>query len=199
MFPDISIQRGLNEKTITELRADMADKIKNGFSPHPEIITLEQKFSIPASCLVFALVGLALGMSVARDGKLAGFVVGIAVIFAYYIVFLLAESLTKGHYANPRQSRTAGDSWRRTWPAGRRTSCCGVFGLVALIWRARYTEGGMPRCGCPTFMRMWFDRWRREPSTMRQIAAAVKAARPDRAPARGGHPHPPSVGCRCPA
>ena len=50
----------------------MADKIKNGISPHPEIITIQQKFSIPVACLVFALVGLALGMSVARDGKLAG-------------------------------------------------------------------------------------------------------------------------------
>ena len=104
VFPDISIQRGPNEKTIAELRADMGDKIKNGISPHPEIITLQQKFSIPVACLVFALVGLALGMSVARDGKLAGFVVGIAVIFAYYIVFLLAESLTKGYYATPRRS-----------------------------------------------------------------------------------------------
>ncbi len=71
VFPDINIQRGLNEKTIPELRHDMADKIKNGISPHPEIITIQQKFSIPVACLVFALVGLALGMSVARDGKLA--------------------------------------------------------------------------------------------------------------------------------
>ncbi len=63
---------------------------------------MQQKFSIPMACLVFALVGLALGMSVARDGKLAGFVVGIAVIFAYYVVFLLAESSTKGTTQTPR-------------------------------------------------------------------------------------------------
>jgi len=100
VFSDINILRGLNEKTIPELRKDMADKIKGGLSPHPEIITIQQRFSIPAACLAFALVGLALGMSVARDGKLAGFVVGIGVIFAYYIIFLLAESWVKGYYAN---------------------------------------------------------------------------------------------------
>ena len=111
MFGNIEILRGLNEKTIPELRKDMADKLKGGLSPHPEIITMQQKFSIPAACLAFALVGLALGMSVARDGKLAGFVVGIGVIFAYYTVFLLAESWTKGYYANPEtRSRTAGGS-----------------------------------------------------------------------------------------
>ena len=69
---------------------------------------MQQKFSIPVACLVFALVGLALGMSVARDGKLAGFVVGIAVIFAYYVVFLLAESVTKGHYADPDAVKNGG-------------------------------------------------------------------------------------------
>ena len=51
-------------------------------SPHPEIIQIQQKFSIPVACFVFAVIGLALGLTVARDGKLAGFVVGIAVIFA---------------------------------------------------------------------------------------------------------------------
>ena len=48
----INIQRGPNEKTIAELRHDMADEIKNSISPHPEIITMQQKFSIPVACLV---------------------------------------------------------------------------------------------------------------------------------------------------
>ena len=143
VFPKINILRGPNEKTIAELRDDMADKIKNGLSPHPEIITLQQKFSIPATCLVFALVGLALGMSVARDGKLAGFVVGIAVIFAYYIVFLLAESRVKGYYADPEAVKTRrpvpgrppGPLGAQHRPRPRSVRC-------ALVWRARYTEGG---------------------------------------------------------
>ena len=49
---------------------------------------------------MFALIGLALGLTVAREGKLASFVIGVLVIFAYYIVMFLSESLTKGHYLN---------------------------------------------------------------------------------------------------
>ena len=101
VFPQVTLQRGPNEKTIGELRADIKTKVANHISPHPEIIALQQKFSIPVTCLVFALIGLALGLTVAREGKLAGFVVGIAVIFAYYILMQLAESVTKGYYADP--------------------------------------------------------------------------------------------------
>ena len=50
-------------------------------------MAIHAKFSIPTACLVFALIALALGLSVARDGKFAGFVVGIGVIFGYYMMF----------------------------------------------------------------------------------------------------------------
>jgi LPS export ABC transporter permease LptG len=175
VFPDINIQRGLNEKSIKELRADMADKIRSGMSPHPEIITLEQKFSIPFSCLVFALVGLALGMSVARDGKFAGFVVGIAVIFAYYIVFLLAESLTKGHYASPEAVKHGGRFLVAHFARWAPNVVLGLFGMGALIWRARYTESGIP-LRVPAFVRSRIDRWK----AGREAAAAEgpKVARP---------------------
>ena len=85
------------EKTIAELAAGRRDQAaRRRLSPHPEIDYIQQKFSFPVACLVFAIIGLALGLTVARDGKLAGFVVGIAVIFAYYIVMFLAESHDQG-------------------------------------------------------------------------------------------------------
>jgi LPS export ABC transporter permease LptG/LPS export ABC transporter permease LptF len=132
VIPKIDLQPGIREKTIAQLRADAADKVRNGMSPHPEVITIQQKFSFPAACLVFALIGLALGMTVARDGKLAGFVVGVVVIFAYYIVMFLSESLTKGHYLNMYLSR---------WMPNL---LLGAFGVVALIWRARFVDGQLP-------------------------------------------------------
>jgi LPS export ABC transporter permease LptG/LPS export ABC transporter permease LptF len=132
VFPKINIQPGLNEKTISVLREDAARKVKDGLSPHPEVIAIQQKFSIPAACFVFAIVGLALGLTVAREGKLAGFVVGIVVIFAYYIVMFFCESLTKGHHLNMYMSRWIPDI------------VLGIFGVVALIWRARNIEGRFP-------------------------------------------------------
>jgi LPS export ABC transporter permease LptG len=132
VFPKISIQKGVNEKTIAELRVDGEQKVRDGHSKHPEVMAIQQKFSFPVACLVFGVIGVALGMTVARDGKLAGFVVGTGVIFAYYIVMFLCESLTKGHYLNMYLSR---------WVPN---ILLGIFGIVALIWRARYVEGRLP-------------------------------------------------------
>ena len=132
VFPQVSIQKGPNERTIAELRAEAARKAREGISPHPEIIALQQKFSFPVACLVFGIIGLALGMTVARDGKLAGFVVGVVVIFAYYVVMFMAESLTKGQYLNAHLSR---------WVPNL---ILGAFGVAALVWRARVTSARLP-------------------------------------------------------
>ena len=43
------------------------------------------------ACFVFALLGLALGASNRKDGKLASFVLGIGVIFVYYVVMFSAR------------------------------------------------------------------------------------------------------------
>src|SRR5689334_15407281 len=67
VFPSISLQPGLNEKTIGQLQEDARLKLSKGISPHPEVIAIQQKFSFPVACLVFALIGLALGLTVARD------------------------------------------------------------------------------------------------------------------------------------
>ena len=97
VFPPTDLARGLTEKTIAQLKVDIADKIQRKESTHNEVMAIHAKFSIPVACLVFAVIALALGLRVARDGKLGGFVVGIGVIFAYYITMFLAESMAKGH------------------------------------------------------------------------------------------------------
>ena len=52
---------------------------------------IQKKFSLPVACLVFALVGVGLGISNRKDGKLASFVLGIAVIFIYYVAMFTAQ------------------------------------------------------------------------------------------------------------
>jgi LPS export ABC transporter permease LptG len=184
VFPESKLQRGLPEKSIAELRHDMQDKLKNGLSPHPEIIMLEQKFSIPVACVVFALVGLALGLSVARDGKLSGFVIGIAVIFAYYSVFLLAESLVKGYYADPAHVRP--DSFFIPAHLARwiPNLALGLFGAVALVWRARYTQASFH---VPPFLRnlrRFVPDWRRPRPALEPSPAGASTPPP------GAHSRP---------
>ena len=165
VFPQVSIQRGPNEKSIPELRAEAARKVSQGISPHPEIIALQQKFSFPVACLVFGVIGLAVGLSVAREGKLAGFVVGVAVVFAYYVVMLLSESLTKGHYLNPHLSR---------WVPN---ILLGAFGVVALWWRARVTSARLPFA-----LPVRFTRAARTPGSQGAEAGAAAAAVPQPRP-----------------
>ena len=83
------------EMTIAELRARAAERVRAGQSPHNAIWYIHQKFSIPMACFVFAAVGLGFGVSGSRSGKLAAFVVGVGVIFAYYILLYLSMALVK--------------------------------------------------------------------------------------------------------
>ena len=132
IFPTLSIAPGLTEKTITQLREDIVGKIQKQESPHNEIMAIHAKFSIPIACLVFAVIALALGMTVARGGKLGGFVLGVGVIFAYYIAMFLAESLAKGHRIPAEYAR---------WVPNL---ILGPVGIVALILRARHADGRLP-------------------------------------------------------
>ena len=134
--------RGLNEMTVTALRDQAREKLSKNITAHQEMMAIQQKFSFPAACVVFGIIGVALGLSVARDGKLAGFVVGIAVIFVYYILLYLSESVTKGFYAGP-------DAASRTLLVGQLARWAPnlillPFGILALIWRARWAEGRIP-------------------------------------------------------
>jgi LPS export ABC transporter permease LptG/LPS export ABC transporter permease LptF len=134
VFPrmDQVLQRGLNEMSIADLRRQAVERAKTGASPHPEVMAVQQKFSFPVACGVFALIGLALGLTVAREGKMTGFVVGLAVIFVYYMLLAFSESLTKGQHLNMYLSR---------WVPNLVLL---PFGIVALIWRARWAEGRLP-------------------------------------------------------
>jgi lipopolysaccharide export system permease protein len=142
VFPKIELMRGFNELPIADLRAQAADKLRHNLPAHQELMTIQQKFSFPAACLVFAIIAVALGLTVAREGKVAGFVVGIAVIFAYYILLYLAEAIAKGYYAgeagalqSPIVAQLA-----RWFP----NFVLLPFGVLALIWRARWAEGRIP-------------------------------------------------------
>ena len=132
VFPPVDLARGLTEKTIDRLRKDIAEKVGRKESPHNEIMAIHAKFSIPIACLVFGVISLALGLRVSKDGKLGGFVIGIGVIFAYYIAMFLAESAAKGHRIPPE--------WARWVP----NLILGPFGLIALFWRAGHAEGRLP-------------------------------------------------------
>jgi LPS export ABC transporter permease LptG/LPS export ABC transporter permease LptF len=118
---------GLNGMTLDELDAAAARRVADNLSPHNEIIAAQQRFSFPVACLVFALIGLALGLHTRKEGKMAGFAIGIAVIMAYYGVMALFEGRTK-----------AGE-FPAVWARWMPNIILGLAGVAMLWWKMRGT------------------------------------------------------------
>jgi LPS export ABC transporter permease LptG len=174
VFSRFEIMRGLAELTIPQLQEQAAFKSGLRMPAHQEMEYIQQKFSFPAASLVFAIIGVALGLTVARDGKLAGFVVGIAVIFAYYILLYLAMGLTKGYYAGPQGG--AQSLLLATLSRWIPNLVLLPFGVLALIWRARWAEGRIPFRSLVKLTESasgWLDR-RRDPANPADGAPAPR-------------------------
>jgi LPS export ABC transporter permease LptG len=156
VFPRTGPARGEREMSIPELKARIAELESEGVSPHNPIMEIHKKFSIPIACFVFALLGVGLGVNNRRDGKLASFVLGIAVIFVYYVVMYTAQAMTKGFLI---------PAWLSMWLPNIVLGAAGVF-LVRS--RARGVEEGM-RISLPAIRLPWS----RQPSPASTAAAAA--------------------------
>jgi len=132
VFPRAGPSRDIQEMTIVQLKEQIATKESQGLPVHNEVMALQQKFSIPVACLVFAVIALALGVTSRKDGKLAGFVVGIGVVFLYYVIMYTSEALTKGGWLPADLSR---------WVPNL---VLGPLGIAALVWRSRWADGRLP-------------------------------------------------------
>lgn len=96
VFPREGPLKGPTEMTIAELKGEMVELKKQNIYPHNQIMAWQKKYSIPAACLAFMLVALGLGASNRRDGRLASFVLGIGVVFVYYVLLYISEAIAKG-------------------------------------------------------------------------------------------------------
>lgn len=128
VFQRAGLQRGINEMTISELRAQAAELRSQNISDHPPVIAIHRKFAIPTACLVFAVIALGLGVTSRKDGKQASFVIGISVIFAYYVVMYIGESMAKGHLLPAPLA-----AWLPN-------IVLGPLGVALLVWRSQSVE-----------------------------------------------------------
>ena len=78
----------------------------------------------PPPALVLALIGLALGVSNRKDGKLASFVLGFGVIFVYYVLLWTSRAVAIGGRLPARPG--AVDCQHRVRRRRRRAACCGA-------------------------------------------------------------------------
>jgi LPS export ABC transporter permease LptF/LPS export ABC transporter permease LptG len=144
VFPRTGPARGDRELSVAELRQRVKELEAAGVSTHNPIMEIHKKFSIPVACFVFALLGLALGASNRKDGKLASFVLGIGVIFVYYVVMFSAQAMTKG-YIIP--------AWLSMWLPN---IVLGLAGVALLVSRARSADQPiripLPRLALPRWI-----------------------------------------------
>jgi LPS export ABC transporter permease LptG/LPS export ABC transporter permease LptF len=166
VFPRKGPQKGENEMTIAELRERAAAIQATGESPHNQLMAIHRKFSIPVACLVFGLIGLALGATNRRDGKMGSFVFGLAVIFMYYIPLFLGPAMAKGHLMPP---------WLAVWFPN---VLLGGVGCIMLIRRARAADQPIT-LSIPRGMRRLFARERSDasnaaPASRRQAIATPR-------------------------
>ncbi len=128
VFPRGGPTKGDPEMTIAELRQRAAQLEAQGMSSHNQVMAIHRKFAIPVACLVFGVIGLALGATNRRDGKLGSFVFGLGVIFAYYIPLTLGPALAKGHLIPP---------WLAVWAPNIILS---LVGAALFFWRSRAAD-----------------------------------------------------------
>jgi LPS export ABC transporter permease LptG/LPS export ABC transporter permease LptF len=124
VFKRTQLLKGDNEMTIAELRADIAARRKQGIPFASQRFTIQQKFSIPVSCLVLAAIGLALGASNRKDGTLASFALGSGVIFIYYVLLYSARAAANGGRLSPALA---------PWIVN---IVLGLAGVALVVWRA---------------------------------------------------------------
>jgi len=128
VFPSGGPLKGDNEMTIAELRARIAQHEAEGTSTHNQWMAIHRKFAIPVACLVFGVIGLALGATNHRGGALGSFGFGLVVVFAYYIPMYLFPQMTKGGYVPP---------WLAVWLPN---ILLGVVAVVLFAWRNRIAD-----------------------------------------------------------
>jgi LPS export ABC transporter permease LptG/LPS export ABC transporter permease LptF len=162
---DIAYPRGFPEMGYAQLKEQAEKNRSLGISAHNEIMHMQQMFSFPVACLVLALLGLPVGLSTRKEGRLAALAVGLAIIAVYYLLMQVAEGWVKG------EAWTGGPTVPAEWARWVPNIVLGLLGLAAL-WRSMRTGNARPLVALP---RRWT--FRRETPDVR-TGRPAPAARP---------------------
>ena len=98
------VPKDANEMTLRQaLKAEMIYKKTGNLKEIRRIqVRIQEKFTLPAACLVFGLIGSGLGVrSISRSSKSQGFGVSVLLIFGYYVLSFFSSSLGVKGILNP--------------------------------------------------------------------------------------------------
>ncbi len=117
----VSVSKTLRELSLKELQAKARDKSSPEHHRNLAKVEIHKKFSFPAACLVFGLLGLPLGFSNARGGRSSGFALSIGVVLVYYLIFNSGEEAARDG---------ALPAWLAVWSPNVLMLAAGVFLLA---------------------------------------------------------------------
>jgi lipopolysaccharide export system permease protein len=84
---------GNKELSFTKIKDKIKDMKSKGLPTSGPEVELSKKFSIPFTCLLFAILGAPLGIKSSRSGKSGSFGITVAVIMVYYVGLILTQNL----------------------------------------------------------------------------------------------------------
>jgi lipopolysaccharide export system permease protein len=84
---------GNKELSFSKIKDKIKDMKSKGLPTSGPEVELSKKFSIPFTCLLFAILGAPLGIKSSRSGKSGSFGITVAVIMIYYVGLILTQNL----------------------------------------------------------------------------------------------------------
>lgn len=82
-----------DELSIEELSKAIREQRKQGYDTRPQEILLHTRFSVPAACLIFALVAPVFAVYFARTGAFFGVLLSFIVVILYYNFFIICTQI----------------------------------------------------------------------------------------------------------
>ena len=79
--------------SIDDIQKKMEDVKKTGKDTTSYEVELHKRYAFPFTCIVFALIGVPLGIQPHRSGRSYGFILSIFILLAYYISLTASEIL----------------------------------------------------------------------------------------------------------
>jgi lipopolysaccharide export system permease protein len=90
-----AIEKKLKDKelSIDDIQEKIEEIKRLGQDTIPYEVELYKRYAIPFTCIVFALIGVPLGIQSRRSGRSYGFLLSILILIAYYITLTASEIL----------------------------------------------------------------------------------------------------------
>ena len=88
-----------------------------------------KKIAIPFACLAFGIIGVPLGISVRRSGRMVGLGVGLGLILVYYVLLQMGQTLG---------TRGAISPWFGIWLPNLTTAAAGILLLLRFVYGRFY-------------------------------------------------------------